>query len=117
MSNMYTINPGEFKHYIEIQKLTPGKDKDNIPCEKWDRVIKTKARIQNKGVKETFIGDGINSENTKLITIRYPKGINLDEEDTKRYRIEYKGKQYNIIYMSNVRELNVYLEILMERVV
>lgn len=110
---MYTINPGEFKHPIEIQTLTPGVDEDNIPCEVWSKLINKKAKIVNVSGKEVQLSDGISSFNSKRFIIRYPRNITIDTEDTTKYRIVYK-KPYNITYMSNIQEANKYLEIIAE---
>lgn len=110
---MYTINPGEFKHPIEIQILKPGVDEENIPCEVWNRLISTKAKIVNVSGKEVQLSDGISSFNSKRFIIRYPRNTTMDTEDTTKYRLIYK-KAYNITYMSNIQESNKYLEIIAE---
>ena len=48
---MYTIDPGEFKHPIELQELKLVKI-NNIASEKWVSLIKTKAKIINVSGKE-----------------------------------------------------------------
>jgi len=107
---MYKINPGEFKHFIEIQTLKPGVDEDNIPCEVWDKLIITKAKIVNVSGKEVQLSDSISSSNSKRFIIRY---LNIDTEDTTKYRLMYK-EAYNITYISNIQEADKYLEIIAE---
>ena len=109
---MYTIDPGDFKHPVELQQLRPVKV-NNIASEEWVSILKTKAKIINvsgKEVKETIKES---SSVIKRFIIRYPK--NIDDEDSKKYKLIYKDKEYNITYLSNIKDLNKYLEIVTER--
>ena len=41
----YTVKNTEFRHAIEIQELTEGKDEDNFPIKEWITVRNPKAKI------------------------------------------------------------------------
>lgn len=110
---MYLIDPGEFKHPIEIKRFSPsGVDEDNIPTKGDSTLLKTRAKIRNKSGRETIIANGEASVITKLFIIRYPRGIEITEKD----KVLYRGKPYNITYVSDVEDLNKYLEIVCELV-
>ncbi|MDO5518417.1 MAG: phage head closure protein [Clostridium sp.] len=111
---MYTIDPGEFKHPIEVQQLKAVKV-NNIATEKWISILKTKAKIANISGREVQTINSINEEYSKRFIIRYPRGLNLDAEDSKRYRILYKDRGYDITYLSDIQDLNKYLEIVTKR--
>lgn len=112
---MYTIDPGAFKHTIEIQELKKIKV-NNIASEEWTTILKAKAKIINLSGKEVQEAQGINQITTKRFIIRYPRSLNIENEDSKKYRVFYKNKSYNITYSSNVQDLNKYLELVTERV-
>ena len=107
---MYRINPGNFKHPIEILKYISVTDEDNIPRKQYKTVLKARARILNISGKEKVLNDGIISRSIKRFYIRYKRNLNLNTEDI----ILYKNKKYNITYVSNVEEKDVYLEIVGE---
>ncbi len=110
---MYTINPGEFKHPIEIKTVkTGGVDDDNIPIKVESTLLETRAKIRNKTGRETIIANGEASITTKLFIIRYPREIEI----TDKYKLLYKEKLYDITYVNNVEDLNKYLEIVCELV-
>ena len=111
---MYTIDSGEFKHPIEIQELQAVKV-NNIASEKWVSILKAKAKIANISGREIQTSDSINAEHSKRFIIRFPRGLNIDAEDSKRYRIFYKNRGYDITYLSDVQDLKKYLEIVTKR--
>ncbi|MBE6051602.1 MAG: head-tail adaptor protein [Clostridium sp.] len=112
---MYAIDPGEFKHPIELQQLKIVKV-NNIATEKWESILKAKAKIINVSGKEVQTTNSIQEEYSKRFIIRYPRGISLDSEDSKKYRVIYKDRAYDIFYLSDIQDLNKYLEIVTKRV-
>ena len=112
---MYTIDPGEFKHPLEIQELQAVKV-NNIASEKWITILKTKAKIANISGREVQTSNSIDREYNKRFIIRYLRSISFDNEDSKRYRVFYKNRGYNITYLSDVQDLNKYLEIVVKRI-
>ena len=107
---MYRINPGEFKNPIEILKYVLRTDEDNIPVKSYEVILSTKARILNISGKEKVLNDGVSSVSVKRFYIRYKKDLDITTGDI----ILYKDKKYNITYVSNVEEKDVYLEIVGE---
>ena len=77
--------------------------------------IKAKAKIINISGKEIQVNNNIKSEYSKRFIIRYPRGISLDSEDSKNQRLVYKNRSYDIIYISDVLDLNKYLEIVVKK--
>ena len=111
---MYTIDSGDFRHPIEIQELQAVKV-NNIASEKWISILNAKAKIANINGREVQTSNSINSEYSKRFIIRYPRGLNIDAEDSKRYRILYKNRGYDITYLSDIKDLKKYLEIVTKR--
>ncbi|NFE72542.1 head-tail adaptor protein [Clostridium botulinum] len=112
---MKIINSGEFKHPIRIERFVTGVDEDNIPTEEWKDIIPNKifkAKIKNTSGYEKIIANGDASIDKKRFYIRYKKDLNLKSKD----RIVYNKQNYNIIYVSDIEELNKYYEIVAELV-
>ncbi len=109
---MYTINPGELKHPIVIQRKVPGTDEDNIPIENWNDLLSTRAKIKNISGYEKIIAQAETSIDKKRFYIRYKKGLNLTDRD----RVYYNDKPYNITYVSDIEDLHKYFEIVTELV-
>lgn len=83
---------------------------NNIATEKWESILKAKAKIAKISGREVQTSNSINEEYSKRVIIRYPRDLNLDAEDSKRYRILYKDRGYDITYLSDIQDLNKYLE-------
>ncbi len=113
---MYTINPGEFKHPIRIQRFVSGVDEDHIPIEEgWKDIIPNKifkSKIKNISGRETIVAQGTTSIRNKRFYIRYSKSLNLINKD----RIVYNEQNYNITYVSDIEEAHKYYEIVAEMV-
>ncbi|MBY6836918.1 head-tail adaptor protein [Clostridium botulinum] len=108
---LYIINPGEFKHQIEIGKYASGGvDEDDIPAEKFEVKLTTKAQIINVSGKEIALNKGEAKVINKRFIIRYPKNIDVTNNDI----IIYNNKRYNITYPSDIKEQHKYLEIVAE---
>ena len=109
---MYTINPGEFKHKIELKEVKTSTDVDNIPTKALTTIWTTKSRVRNNIASSKELNDGESTSITKIITTRFPKHLaNFDVEDANRYKVLYNNKTYEVISMSNIREENKYLQI------
>lgn len=104
----FKINPGEFRHPIEIQRLSDKENNnDNIPITKWDTLIKAKAKILNVRGKEYLEAQGIGSEISKTFYIRASKKTIVTNEDS----ILYKGSRYDIEYSNDIEDKGIYLEL------
>lgn len=108
---MYTINPGDFKHKIELKEVKTSTDADNIPTKTLTTIWTTKSRVRNNIASSKELDDGERTSITKIITTRFPKHLKLDVEDSNRYKVLYNNRIYNVVSISNVREENKYLQI------
>ncbi|WWU66132.1 phage head closure protein [Clostridium baratii] len=103
----FDIKPHEFRYPIEIQRLVPGMDKENRPCDKWETIINARAKILNVRGEEFTQAYGTGSKISKTFYIRGSRSKKVTNED----RILYKGTPFNIIYINDIEERGVYLEI------
>lgn len=104
------IKHGEFKNAITIQRAIPEVNEDNIPIEKWNDLITTRAKILNVSGKETIIANAETSTTSKRFYIRYSRNIKLTTDD----RIVYDEQIYNVTYVSDIEEQHKYYEIVGE---
>lgn len=112
---MYTINPGAFNKSIELLEYKSKVNDDNIPVLEWETILRCKARIRNNTSTSAEMDNGDNFISKKTVTIRYPKHLtSFDTEDNNRYKIKYNNRLYEISSMSNVREENKYLQVVVK---
>lgn len=100
------INAGKYNRKISIYQVTTGKDAQGFMTKTRTLVLSPWASVKTtRGM--TLIKN--NSDFEKALTnftIRFPKtAINRDME------IDFRGKTYTILYLNNVDEANVDLEI------
>lgn len=100
------INAGKYNRKISIYQVTTGKDAQGFMTKTRTLVLSPWASVKTtRGM--TLIKN--NSDFEKALTnftIRFPKtAINRDME------IDFRGKTYTILYLNNVDEANVELEI------
>ena len=104
---MNIADAGAFKHKIQIVRETITKDKDGFPS-KTDTIVLEPYAIVKTTKGFTLIVN--NSDFEKALTnftIRYPKATTIDRDMI----ILFRGKRYEILYLNNVDEANVLLEI------
>lgn len=105
---MIVIDPGELRKLIVIQRIGNSKDNENIPSDDgWSTILSANAKILNVTGEEFLEAKGIGSKIAKTFYIRFPKNIKITNED----RILYEGIPYNILYVNNIEEKGIYLEI------
>lgn len=99
-------NAGGFNKKIQIVRETITTDADGFKSTSQTVILSPYARIKTtKGF--TLIANGTDFEKaTTNFTIRYPV-----TEITRDDVILFKGKRYEILYLNNVDEANVELEI------
>ena len=101
-----TINAGKYKHRITIVSKNAEEDSDGFVSETPTVILRPYAQVKTtKGY--TIIAN--NSDFEKALTnftIRYPK-----TEITRAMLILFNGKTYSIVYLNNVNEANIELEI------
>lgn len=103
---MIIENAGDFKHKIDIVSVTITKDASGFPIYTDTTVLSPYAKVKTtKGF--TLIANGSDFEKAFTnFTIRYPvTPINRDMQ------ILFRGKRYEILYLNNMDEANVLLEI------
>ncbi|KGK87366.1 phage head closure protein [Clostridium sp. HMP27] len=96
---------GELRHRITFQKLTANTNENGFEMEDWQDYKTVWAAITNLHGREYFEAAAVKEENTVKFTIRYVPNI----EPTMR--ILFKGKQYNINSIDNIKYKNKYIEI------
>lgn len=90
---------------ITIEKISENDtDEMGFPLEDWQVYYNCWSDFKAISGKEYISAKATSSENIVTFTIRYSKKVKLiieDAESTKRYRIKYKNKIYDIIYISD----------------
>ena len=99
-------NAGEYDKRIEVVRETTTKDDLGFIEESSVVILRPFAKVKTtKGF--TLIANGSDFEKaTTNFTIRYPHTV-ITRDDI----IIFKGKRYEILYLNNVNEANVELEI------
>ena len=103
--NGEVLNAGKYSHRITIYATETVKDKEGF--QRKNRVIVLQPYAYIKTVRGfTLIKNNTDFEKAFVnFTIRYPRiPINRDMQ------IEYHGKTYEIVYLNNVDEANIELE-------
>lgn len=101
-------NAGDFKHKIQI--VSGAYVKDAAGFKTWQQ---TQVVIEPYAMIKTTKGFTLIVNNTDFekaltnFTIRYPQTAAINRD----MRINYRGKVYEILYLNNVNEANVLLEI------
>ena len=95
----------ELKHRITLQLFTTVVNENGFEVETWVDFKTLWAAVTNLHGREYFAAAVVKAENTVKFTIRYTEGI--DES----MRILFKGKQYNISSIDNIKYANKFIEI------
>jgi SPP1 family predicted phage head-tail adaptor len=95
----------ELKHRITLQLFTTVVNENGFEVETWVDFKTLWAAVTNLHGREYFAAAAVKAENTVKFTIRYTEGI--DES----MRILFKGKQYNISSVDNIKYANKFIEI------
>lgn len=111
---MDQINAGKYKYQITIYELKEGKDNDGFPEETKVIVLQPYAYVKTtKGF--TLIAN--NSDFEKALTnftIRYSQTVEdayYDSNYSNRdLLVEFRNKSYKVMYLNNVDEANVEIE-------
>jgi len=104
MSKM--INPGEYRHKIQIVSILDEKDTAGFKKESTEiLILKCNSKIKTtKGF--TLIQNNSDFEKAYTnFTLRYPKVV-----ISRNMFVKYNGKIYSIEYLNNVDEANIELE-------
>ena len=100
------VNAGEFNARIEVLRTTIVKDSQGFESKTTEVILQPYAKVKTtKGF--TLISNGSDFEKaTTNFTIRYPERVEITRKDI----IRFKGKTYEILYLNNVNEAGVILE-------
>lgn len=99
------MNIGDLNKRITIQKLTSTVNENGFPQEKWDNYITSWSSVSNLNGREFLAAQAIQAEKTIKFIIRYTE--NIDET----MRIFFKGKQYNITFIDDIKYSKTFMEI------
>lgn len=102
---------GDLRHRITFQKHTTTINENGFEVETWEDVKTVWAAASNLHGREYFAAAAVQAENTVKFTIRYLTGL-----DTTM-RILFRGKQYNITAIDNIKYQNRFIEIKAQEVV
>lgn len=93
-----SINLGDLKRVIEIQKLTSTSDSSGFQQETWRTVCTTRAKVEfdDRLMREIFRDDGVDSTVVKIFTFRYFRELST------RHRILIDGVPHEIYGFNNV---------------
>lgn len=101
------MKAGKLRHKVDIEHKTNVEEDLGGVSEEWALFAKNRwASIEALRGRELFTAQQVNSEVTYKITMRYLPGIVPD------MRIHYKGDYYSILYVINIEERNVTLELM-----
>lgn len=100
-------NAGDFKHKIEIVSGSYVKDSNGFKTWTQSAIVLTPyAKVKTTKGFTLIINNSDFEKALTNFTIRYPI-----TEITRDMRINYRGKVYEILYLNNIDEANVLLEI------
>lgn len=95
----------ELKHRITLQAFATTVNENGFEVEVWVDFKTVWAAVSNLHGREYFEAAAVKAESTVKFTIRYTDGIN------ESMRILFKGKQYNISSIDNIKFRNKNIEI------
>jgi SPP1 family predicted phage head-tail adaptor len=105
------MNPGKLNKKIIIYKCKQEQDDYGELTDEKEIVHECKASVKNKSGTEQFKSVTPFAKVVTSFLIRYTKK-NIDNT----MKIEFKGEEYNIIYVDNYNFSNEYIEITAEKV-
>lgn len=116
MSKIFSIDAGNFDKKITIQKYGEiTYDSEGFPTGNggWNDYKTVWANVNSLYGSEFWSAKAVNEQDTKNFVIRWSKDLADMEEPqgTKKYRIVYKNKQYDITFVDNIGESNTYFKI------
>lgn len=99
---------GNRNRRITIQSCTLTTNDEGYQVEEWANVATVWASIKNLHGNEFFQAQAINSKATCKMNIRYIKDVNTG------MRVVYGDKIYNILYVDDIEENHIEIELLCE---
>jgi len=96
---------GELRHRITLQRFTTIVSENGFDIETWQDYKTIWASISNLYGREYYQAAAIQVEKTVKFIIRY-----IEDVDTST-RILFRGKQYHITFIDNMKYANKFIEI------
>ena len=96
---------GDFRHRIVIQNLVALVNENGFEIEEWQNYKVVWASVSNLSGREYYQAAAIKAEKTIKFLIRYIEGIETS------MRILFDNKQYNIVFIDNLKYKNQYIEL------
>ena len=106
MNKLEQINAGKYRHKITIYKTIIVTDAQGFQSETTTVILTPHAHIKTTSGMTIFRNNSDFEKALTNFTIRWPK-----TEITRDMLIEFRGKTYEILYLNNVDEADVELEI------
>lgn len=98
------INPGELKRVVTFKKKV-GEDDWSVETTK-DTVCQCWAKVTPISGKQFWEAQSVGTSITHEVYIRYREDVDAS------MLIEYKGREFDIVYIANIEEEGQYLKIL-----
>lgn len=105
------MNPGQYDKRILIQKKIVEHDSYNQPIEVWKDKHELYASIVNTGGGEFYAAQKLNAQTTAVFKTRFNKLVTVLD------RIKYNGRIFEILWVNDVDEKHVELQISAKEVV
>lgn len=100
------LSIGKLRHRVNIQSYTTSKDSFGAEVKVWSDYANVSANVEPLSGKELFSAQQLHAETTTMITIRYCEGVNTS------MKILFKGREYDILHVSNKDERNIAMYLL-----
>lgn len=98
------MNAGAYRDLITIQKLEEVRDNDGFPSERWDDYYTNYAYVNKLSGSEFWQAAETAAQSTVRFEMRYHP--QLDSVNSKRFRILFDGRTFNITNVDNVQFRN-----------
>jgi len=106
------MQAGRLRHRIAIQKQVTTQNEYGEATKSFvDAYTSISASIDPINGKEFFSGDKYNSEVSHKVTIRYKSGV------LPKMRVEFGSRHFDIKYITNFEERNIFLELACKEVI
>lgn len=99
------MNIGDLNKRITIQKLITITNKNGFEEETWQDYKTVWASADNLFGREYYAAQAVQAEKTVKFTIRYCKDLDTN------MRILFDNKQYNIVFIDNIKYGNAFMAI------
>jgi SPP1 family predicted phage head-tail adaptor len=94
------VNPGELRHWVDIQAKSKQQDDSGQQVEAWSTVLRTRCKIEGVSRIERY-GDAVTSEQVDhLLTTRVFRQVTI----TPGMRAVFRDHYYYIKFLDNLQE-------------